>query len=161
MTFDTWFRFGEDNETNFLKLYYSADYPGTGDPGTATWAELEFTRPAEEQTWASSGEVDLSGIAGELVYIGFKYQYEPENYRWWQVDNISITGDLSAILPGDANCDGLVNIIDAVVTVNFILGNNPQPFCFENADVNGDGQVNTIDVIGIINIILGSGTGID
>ncbi len=161
MSFDTWFRYGEDNETNYLKLYYSADYPGTGDPGTATWTELEFTRPAEEQTWVSSGDIDLSGITGELVYIGLKYQYEPDNYRWWQVDNISITGDASAILPGDANCDGLVNIIDAVITVNFILGNNPQPFCFENADVNGDGQVNTIDVIGIINIILGSGTGIN
>jgi PKD repeat protein len=27
-----------------------------------------------------------------MVYIGFKYNYESGNYRWWQVDNISITG---------------------------------------------------------------------
>jgi hypothetical protein len=80
---------------------------------------------------------------------------EPGKYRIWQVDNISITGDTSTILPGDSNCDGVVNIIDVVFSVNFILGSIPQPFCFENADVNGDGNVNAIDVIATINIILG------
>ncbi len=59
--------------------------------------------------------------------------------------------------PGDSNCDGSVNVIDVLTTVNYILGNNPQPFCFENADVNGDGSVNAIDVIGTVNIILGGG----
>ncbi len=61
------------------------------------------------------------------------------------------------ILSGDANCDGIVNIMDVVTTVNFIMGNNPQPFCFENADVNSDGYVNIMDVVGTVNIILGGG----
>jgi len=30
MTFDTWYNYGTDNATNYLKLYYSADYPGLG-----------------------------------------------------------------------------------------------------------------------------------
>ena len=58
------------------------------------------------------------------------------------------------IIPGDANCDGNVNVTDVLTTINFILGNNPQPFCFENADVNGDGIVNVVDVVGTVNIII-------
>lgn len=58
------------------------------------------------------------------------------------------------IFPGDANCDGAVNVLDVTTTISYILGNNPQPFCFENADINGDGTVNVIDVVGTISIIL-------
>jgi hypothetical protein len=93
MTFDTWWRFGEDDDSNYLKLFYSSNYPGTGDPTASTWTELSFTQPTEEQTWGPSGDIDLSGISGELVYIGFKYRYESGQYKWWQVDNISILGD--------------------------------------------------------------------
>lgn len=93
MTFDTWWRFGEDDDSNYLKLFYSSDYPGTGDPTASTWTELSFTQPTEEQTWGPSGDIDLSGVSGELVYIGFKYRYESGQYKWWQVDNISILGD--------------------------------------------------------------------
>jgi uncharacterized protein (TIGR02145 family) len=62
-----------------------------------------------------------------------------------------------SLLPGDSNCDGEVNVMDVISTVNYIQGLNPQPFCFENADVNTDGSVNAIDVIGTINIILSGG----
>jgi hypothetical protein len=93
MTFDTWWRFGEDDDSNYLKLFYSSNYPGTGDPTASTWTELSFTQPANDQTWGPSGDIDLSGISGELVYIGFKYRYESGQYKWWQVDNISILGD--------------------------------------------------------------------
>ncbi|HHN48031.1 MAG TPA: T9SS type A sorting domain-containing protein, partial [Bacteroidales bacterium] len=58
------------------------------------------------------------------------------------------------LLFGDSNCDISVNVLDAITTVNFILGNNPDPFCFDNADVNQDGIVDVIDIIGTINIIL-------
>lgn len=59
------------------------------------------------------------------------------------------------VIPGDANCDGAVNVLDVTTTISYILGNNPQPFCFENADVNGDGIVNVIDVVGTVSIIIG------
>ncbi|HHN48126.1 MAG TPA: T9SS type A sorting domain-containing protein, partial [Bacteroidales bacterium] len=51
-----------------------------------------FTRPAVGgYVWQSSGNIDLSGLNG-IVWVGFKYHYS-EEYRRWQVDNISITGD--------------------------------------------------------------------
>jgi uncharacterized protein (TIGR02145 family) len=61
------------------------------------------------------------------------------------------------ILPGDANCDGIVNVLDVVTCINHILGLNPDPFCFENADANANGEVDVLDVVLIINIILETG----
>jgi len=90
MTFETWYNYGTDNENNYLKLLYSTDYEGIGDPTSATWTELTYNQPESSQTWASSGEIDLSGIDGSQVYIAFKYRYEDDMYRLWEVDNIVI-----------------------------------------------------------------------
>jgi hypothetical protein len=59
------------------------------------------------------------------------------------------------ILPGDANCDGIVNVIDIIAIANYIMSLNPQPFCPENADTNNDGVINVMDIIGTVEIILG------
>lgn len=64
-------------------------------------------------------------------------------------------GTAVAGLAGDSNCDGNVNLLDVITTVNYVLGQNPQPFCMNNADVTGDGQINVLDIIGTVNIILG------
>ncbi len=58
------------------------------------------------------------------------------------------------IILGDANCDGIVNMLDAVTIVNYITGNDPQPFCFENADIDGNGTVNLFDLISAIGLII-------
>lgn len=98
--FDTWYNYGTDNSDNYLKVYYSTDYAGLGDPTAATWDSLAFTRPASSETWASSGEIDLSGISGTSVWIGFKYNYEVDMYRQWKIDNISISsGPLLTVNP--------------------------------------------------------------
>lgn len=90
MSFESWKRFGADDANNYLKLLYSTDYNGIGNPTLATWTELSFTQPATEQVWTSSGNIDLSAITGSEVWIAFKYRYEPGNYRWWQIDNINV-----------------------------------------------------------------------
>jgi photosystem II stability/assembly factor-like uncharacterized protein len=61
---------------------------------------------------------------------------------------------ISTLLPGDANCDGTVDVLDVIAVVNYILGMNPEPFCFQNADVNQDGTVNLLDAVAIISLIL-------
>ncbi len=60
----------------------------------------------------------------------------------------------SVVTPGDANCDGVVNVLDIITIANHILGLNPEPFCFDNADVNSDGLVNVSDIIATVNIII-------
>lgn len=79
------------NTDTELKLKYSTDYTG-GDPTAASWTELSFTKPATEDTWESSGDVDLSSISGDNVYVAFQY-LSSGNPRRWGVDEIEITGD--------------------------------------------------------------------
>lgn len=62
---------------------------------------------------------------------------------------------VTTALLGDADNDGLINIMDVTAVINYILGKMPSPFDIINADANVDGLVNISDVTEIINIILG------
>ena len=52
---------------------------------------------------------------------------------------------------GDVNYDGFLNVLDVVVIVNMILGNDTIDLI---ADINGDGGLNIQDIILLMNIIL-------
>lgn len=94
MNFETAYQYGSDDANNYLKLYYSTDYNGIGNPNNANWTELAFTQPATgDYTFTNSGDIDLSAISGQL-YLGFKYRYEPGSYRDWEIDNINIFQEL-------------------------------------------------------------------
>ncbi|MGB4204422.1 MAG: dockerin type I domain-containing protein, partial [Bacteroidales bacterium] len=77
--------------------------------------------------------------------------------NWAPNTTLFFSAEGPEILPGDANGDGVVTIMDVIAILNYMLGQNPQPFVFENADVNGDGQITVIDVIETLNIILSDG----
>ena len=91
MTFDTWYNWGSgDDADHYLKVFYSTDYPGVGDPSGSSWTELNYSGPSASETWTNSLVVDLSNITGSSVFIAFKYYYLSDSYREWHVDNISI-----------------------------------------------------------------------
>ena len=57
---------------------------------------------------------------------------------------------------GDINEDGLINITDVVVLVNYIVGNmNLNNNQLNLADTNQDGLINVIDIIQLVNTIIG------
>ena len=51
---------------------------------------------------------------------------------------------------GDVNGDGIVNVLDVILTVNVILNEEYNTL----ADLNNDNSVNVMDIILIVNIIL-------
>lgn len=55
-------------------------------------------------------------------------------------------------LKGDANGDGIVNVLDVISVVNHYLELNPEPFCPVNADANMDGIINVLDIIEIVSL---------
>ncbi len=113
---------------------YTSVYPGQWFAGTSAipGATGQFLVPGETG-WYSFEFTDVHGC---------KKLSEPFYY------------ELITVIPGDADCNGLVNVSDIISIINFILGNNPQPFCFENADVNADATVNVMDVTATVNIII-------
>ncbi|MFQ6094239.1 MAG: dockerin type I repeat-containing protein [bacterium] len=65
---------------------------------------------------------------------------------------------LREVFLGDVNGDGVIDVLDVMLTVNIILGiHDPtlQELCA--ADFNSDGEVNVLDVVLIVNEILGDG----
>jgi hypothetical protein len=89
------------------------------------------------------------------------YQLIPDSVGIYLFENI-VTGIYNGTVyitpdgpvPGDANCDGLVNVNDVITALHYVLGNIPKPFCFANADLDDDLEVDVTDVVGIIHIIL-------
>nr|MBC8479822.1 hypothetical protein [FCB group bacterium] len=57
------------------------------------------------------------------------------------------------ILPGDANCDDVIDVLDIINVMNFVL-ELIEPDCYLLMDVNQDDAVNVLDVVSMINIIL-------
>jgi len=60
--------------------------------------------------------------------------------------------------PGDASGDGIVNVLDIVGIVNYVLGVSTTIGQECAADFSGDGIVNVLDIVGIVNCILGTGS---
>ncbi len=59
-----------------------------------------------------------------------------------------------ALLKGDANIDGIVNLNDVICVYSHLLDKRPKPFSHHNANVNKDNEVNLNDAVGIFGILL-------
>ena len=55
---------------------------------------------------------------------------------------------------GDINQDYIINILDVVIMVNYIMSQNPSGLEFYLSDINSDNVINIQDIILLINIIL-------
>jgi hypothetical protein len=79
-----------------LKVYYSTNYSGTGDPNSAIWTEFpSYTLSPGNFTWTSSGNIDLSAIGGTAhTYIAFKYTCGTvsSDVSTWEIKNLLIKG---------------------------------------------------------------------
>ena len=63
----------------------------------------------------------------------------------------------SNIMPGDINSDSMLNVLDIVLVVNFILGSDtPSASEFSAADLNSDGILNIFDIVTLTILILGA-----
>ena len=101
-----------------------------------------------------------NNISAENNYWGYDTEVECGNTIFDSQDNPALgTVDYSPIwiipqgMPGDANGDGEVNVSDVMITVSYLMNNNPDAFVFDNADVNNDDIIDVRDVMLIVGII--------
>ena len=118
----------------------------------------------------SSNYKPFSGNSGDdLFYITVKVADDAEGDYTIQLKNTLLTNtdfvdlaapdvaanvNVKAYLLGDANNSGTVSITDVVVTAQYVLELNPQPFVFEAADANVDGNITVADVSRIAWMVL-------
>ena len=118
----------------------------------------------------SSNYKPFTGSSGDdLFYITVKVADNAEGDYTIQLKNTLLTNtdfvdlaapdvaanvNVKAYLLGDANNSGTVSITDVVVTAQYVLELNPQPFVFEAADANVDGNITVADVSRIAWMVL-------
>lgn len=135
MTFTNYVRYGTIDAANYLKLFYSTDYPGLGTPVGYTWTEVTFTQPTtgtvgSTELSATSGVLDLSSISGASVFLAFKY-YAGDNPSQWRVDDINIYLATPVITVNPSTLTGF--------TYEYLLGPSPeQTFTVSGADLSDD-----------------------
>jgi len=76
---------------------------------------------------------------------------DPDNTRS-DIGAVFYNQSTECAISGDVNNDSIVNVLDIVQIINFILFfDNENSECY---DVNGDGTTDILDVVSTINIIL-------
>jgi len=85
--------------------------------------------------------IDLSGRVEKLPMAGY-FSFN------------AVAGNV--VDSGDVNMDNQINVLDIVLSVNFVLGTDDlSSFQQQIADMNSDGIINILDIIIIVNLILG------
>ena len=81
----------------------------------------------------------------------------PDNlYGWGIIDVLAAINYEPSQIKGDVNGDNEINVLDALMTANFIIGLiAPTPNQIWAADCNDDESINVLDVICILHIIIG------
>ncbi len=80
----------------------------------------------------------------------FPQRYEIDYVRVYQLQN---TDNIE--LYGDINLDGILDIIDIIIMVDFVIGNdNPSDIQFLISDINQDQNIDILDVIQLVELIL-------
>lgn len=111
----------------------------------STVTSLNPTPPAIDPSSFSDFSATL------IVPAGSRAAYTAAS-RWNSFSNIKELD--GAVIIGDANGDGTVDVADVVAIVNYILNKPGENFNEQAADVNGDGVIDVADVVGVVNIIL-------
>jgi hypothetical protein len=81
-----------------LTVKISNNY-SSGDPTTATWADLTATLSAGGWSWTPSGNVNLAAGQGSNVHVAFKYTSTTTGAMTWELDDIVITGETLVGVP--------------------------------------------------------------
>jgi len=87
----------------------------------------------------------FEGIADDLGYTT-RAEIWPRVFDWLSQDGV-------IFIPGDLNCDGMINPIDVVHLVNYVYRDSDPPLILNSGDVNADCQVNPVDVVYLVNFV--------
>ena len=125
------------NDLNVLLAMIGVDYEiGFDDLGNEF---VEYTAPPDEEIEFPTQSV------GE-----YRYEYDADG-------NIVVDSDGNPVytsdLIGDTNQDAIINVVDIVAIVGFILGGDSD-INLDLADTNQDGIVNVVDIVAIVGEIL-------
>lgn len=158
-----WYKLNKDPYyTNLLKSRW-AQYRRANFREDRIMAEIDSMAAELTAQGAESRNSQAWPRWGQYVwpnqYIAQNFGDEVAHLKSWIHDRLTwmdqqLGFDPTAFELGDVNEDGAVDVLDVTAIINHILGKNPSPFNYNNANVNGDDTVNVLDVTALINMIL-------
>ena len=145
----------------------SSDYTGTnllkGTYFCNTDGSLSFPTPsgtssfnANHNTSSTGPQKYVLGIteSGKLGFVKATVTYMPANKAWLE-SAAEFPWELPVtVMLGDVDDDGAVGISDVSVLIDYLLGNDVDPFNAENANVNQDEGISIADVSDLIDMLL-------
>ena len=138
-----------DDVLGYNMYRYQVDADGVeSDP-----VKLNETLIVEDTDESTTGVYysDFDVVEGQTYF--YKYKILRTSFEETDYSNVVSTAPLTSTL-GDSNGDFDVDVLDLVHDVDYILGNNPEPFIFLAGDVNADETINVLDIVGTVDIIL-------
>ena len=128
---------------DFLELYINGESQNLTIGGDTNWENFSITLPSGSNTLNWVYQKDNASSYGE-------------DCVW--IDRIIFPP--GAVLPlnydfGDLNTDSIVNILDVIVTVNYLIGHiDLSTIQIQNGDMNLDGVINVLDILMIVDLVL-------
>jgi len=138
-----------DDALGYNMYRYQVDSDGVeSDP-----VKLNETLIIEDSDESTTGVyyTDFNVTEGQTYF--YKYNILRTSFETTDYSSVVSTAPLTSTL-GDSNGDFAVDVLDLVHDVDYILGNNPEPFIFVAGDVNADNTINVLDIVGTVDIIL-------
>ena len=110
------------------------------------------------------GDNDLEiiiGTAQNLSVIDLKYTTYSDNSSYWNTyqgdsmrSGVYIYSGGNIVL-GDLNEDSLIDVLDIVIVINIIIGNEiPNTNQLISGDINTDNTIDVLDIVQLVNSIL-------
>jgi len=133
--------FVEENSLTFPILY------DTGSPGGVQGGDVYdlYYMPNDGSPYPRDFIVDQNGI------IAYANNEIDTQWMIYVIDELIFNNSL----PGDINNDEVINILDVILLINFIIGTSePSDNEIIFSDLNGDGILNVLDIVILVNIIL-------
>ena len=142
--------------------------------GSAGVVELDYSNLILSQSWFISNEIfqSLHGIDisqdGETIFVSGRadgHLHIIDTATGELQNSIPLSTNPSMVMAGgvatvknlipllgDVNNDAVLDILDIVLMVNYIL--NAEVIFTQTADMNGDGIIDILDIVNLVNIIL-------
>lgn len=125
----------------------------TNDGPTSSWEDNVYY-DALYAAWSETNSITIEVKAGDKVKINV-WSYDAVNYTSPAID-VTVTLDFVPaggveVLAGDANGDGVVNYLDAMLIARYYVDPSAvETIDLEAADMNGDGSVNYLDIMAVL-----------
>jgi len=147
---------------NFVDISNTIDFSITNHSGYNNTYKYSFTDLSDEESYLfnnEEGEFTLgpygTSILSFIIYQSNLFSTDimlsvwPVNHEYAKKD-LQFNVVANTYILGDINSDGILNVLDIVSLVNFVLSGD----YIDSGDLNSDGLLNILDIVQLVSIIL-------